>query len=107
MKFDVGISSLYTRLVIPATNDYRTASVFTELIVTTNRLNSGGVSEWPKEAVLKTAVPQGTVGSNPTPSVYIYSRLPPLMKFKRGYAPLKNNPSIDVGNYYLGGLWFQ
>ena len=29
---------------------------------------SGGVSEWLKEAVLKTVVSQGTVGSNPTPS---------------------------------------
>ncbi len=28
----------------------------------------GGVAEWLKAAVLKTAVPQGTVGSNPTPS---------------------------------------
>ena len=28
----------------------------------------GGVTEWFKVAVLKTAVLQGTVGSNPTPS---------------------------------------
>ncbi len=28
----------------------------------------GGMSEWSKEAVLKTVVPKGTVGSNPTPS---------------------------------------
>jgi hypothetical protein len=28
----------------------------------------GGMSEWFKEAVLKTVVPKGTVGSNPTPS---------------------------------------
>jgi hypothetical protein len=28
----------------------------------------GGVSEWFKEAVLKTVVPQGTVGSNPSSS---------------------------------------
>jgi hypothetical protein len=28
----------------------------------------GGVTEWLKVAVLKTAVLQGTVGSNPTPS---------------------------------------
>ena len=28
----------------------------------------GGMSEWLKEAVLKTVVSQGTVGSNPTPS---------------------------------------
>ena len=30
--------------------------------------NVGGMSEWLKEAVLKTVVPKGTVGSNPTPS---------------------------------------
>ena len=29
---------------------------------------NGGMSEWLKEAVLKTVVPKGTVGSNPTPS---------------------------------------
>ena len=29
----------------------------------------GGVAEWSKAAVLKTAVPRGTVGSNPTASV--------------------------------------
>ena len=28
----------------------------------------GGVSEWPKEPVLKTGVVKATVGSNPTPS---------------------------------------
>ena len=31
--------------------------------------SGGGMSEWSKEAVLKTVVPKGTVGSNPTPSV--------------------------------------
>ena len=31
----------------------------------------GGVSEWLKEAVLKTVVPKGTVGSNPTASARI------------------------------------
>ena len=31
-------------------------------------LQRGGVAEWFKAAVLKTAVLQGTVGSNPTPS---------------------------------------
>ena len=29
---------------------------------------SGGMAEWLKAAVLKTVVPRGTVGSNPTPS---------------------------------------
>ena len=33
-----------------------------------DRRISGGVSEWLKEAVLKTVVPKGTVGSNPTAS---------------------------------------
>ncbi len=28
----------------------------------------GGVAEWPMAAVLKTVVPKGTVGSNPTSS---------------------------------------
>jgi hypothetical protein len=32
---------------------------------------AGGMSEWSKEAVLKTVVPKGTVGSNPTPSVIL------------------------------------
>ena len=31
----------------------------------------GGMSEWFKEAVLKTVVPRGTVGSNPTPSATV------------------------------------
>ena len=30
----------------------------------------GGVAEWSNAVVLKTTVPQGTVGSNPTPSVF-------------------------------------
>ena len=32
----------------------------------------GGVAEWSKAAVLKTVVPQGTVGSNPTSSAYYF-----------------------------------
>ena len=31
----------------------------------------GGMAEWLKAAVLKTVVPQGTVGSNPTSSARI------------------------------------
>ena len=31
------------------------------------------MSEWSKEAVLKTVVPKGTVGSNPTPSARKFS----------------------------------
>ena len=34
---------------------------------------NGGMSEWSKEAVLKTVVPKGTVGSNPTPSARKFS----------------------------------
>ena len=34
----------------------------------------GGVSEWPKEPVLKTGVVQATVGSNPTPSASLRAR---------------------------------
>ena len=32
----------------------------------------GGVAEWTKAAVLKTVVPSGTVGSNPTSSASLY-----------------------------------
>ena len=36
---------------------------------------TGGMAEWFKAAVLKTAVPKGTVGSNPTPSAtYCHER---------------------------------
>ncbi len=39
-------------------------------VVAIMRLKGGGMAEWFKAAVLKTAVPvtNGTVGSNPTPS---------------------------------------
>lgn len=40
--------------------------------ITCVRFISGGVAEWLKAAVLKTAVPLGTVGSNPTPSANIF-----------------------------------
>ncbi len=33
----------------------------------------GGMAEWSKAAVLKTVVPQGTVGSNPTPSALLHA----------------------------------
>jgi hypothetical protein len=36
----------------------------------------GWVSEWSMVAVLKTAVPQGTVGSNPTPSANFEAKKP-------------------------------
>ncbi len=32
---------------------------------------NGGMAEWLKAAVLKTVVPRGTVGSNPTPSATV------------------------------------
>ena len=35
----------------------------------------GGMAEWFKAAVLKTAVPRGTVGSNPTPSAREFNRI--------------------------------
>ncbi len=35
----------------------------------TDSINAGGVTEWLKVAVLKTAVPKGTGGSNPSSSV--------------------------------------
>jgi hypothetical protein len=34
--------------------------------------DDGGVAEWSKAAVLKTVVPQGTVGSNPTSSAMTF-----------------------------------
>ena len=33
-----------------------------------NEVSQGGMAEWSKAAVLKTASPKGDVGSNPTPS---------------------------------------
>ncbi len=47
MKFFVGVSERFKPL---------------------SEMFSGGVSEWFKEAVLKTVVPQGTGGSNPSSS---------------------------------------
>ena len=38
------------------------------LMIMIARRTTGGMAEWFKAAVLKTAVPRGTVGSNPTPS---------------------------------------
>jgi hypothetical protein len=37
-------------------------------------LLAGGMAEWFKAAVLKTVVPRGTVGSNPTPSARKFIR---------------------------------
>ena len=45
------------------------------------RASSGGVAEWFKAAVLKTAVPKGTGGSNPSssaiPQPFVISVRPP------------------------------
>jgi hypothetical protein len=41
----------------------------------------GGMAEWFKAAVLKTAVPRGTVGSNPTPSA---KKRVPVCRAERG-----------------------
>ena len=41
----------------------------------------GGVSEWLKEAVLKTVVPKGTVGSNPTASASFASSQSEIAEF--------------------------
>lgn len=43
-------------------------------------MDSGGVAEWPIAAVLKTVVPKGTVGSNPTSSGFV------KLKFCEGVA---------------------
>ena len=42
-------------------------------------MSLGGVSEWPKELVLKTSVGKPTVGSNPTLSA-IYSDIAQLVE---------------------------
>ena len=42
------------------------------LISCCHKNRDGGVAEWSKAAVLKTVVPQGTVGSNPTSSARFY-----------------------------------
>ncbi len=48
-------------------------------------MKPGGVSEWPMVTVLKTVVPQGTVGSNPTPSATL--KLTPMAnQIKKTYA---------------------
>ena len=51
-----------------------------------SNLLSGGVAEWLKAAVLKTVVPQGTVGSNPTSSAINFSM--PHNKFLSSYCEL-------------------
>ena len=42
--------------------------IFDGVFIVCYKKDRGGMSEWLKEAVLKTVVPKGTVGSNPTPS---------------------------------------
>ena len=41
---------------------------------------NGGVAEWPKAAVLKTAEVKASGGSNPSPSANLFSDLPRPMK---------------------------
>ncbi len=55
----------------------------------------GGVSERLKEAVLKTVVPKGTVGSNPTASASFFS---PTATRPRGFLL-----PIDTGGTERGG----
>ncbi len=62
-------------------NDSKTEgrAVFSLRLTGSRRLRiitfDGGVAEWSKAAVLKTVVPQGTVGSNPTSSALICNML--------------------------------
>ncbi len=47
------------------------ASDFDQSLVNSLHKQQGGVAEWSNAPVLKTDVPQGTVGSNPTPSAIL------------------------------------
>ena len=51
--------------------DRARGKIFDGVFVLCYTIPGGGMSEWSKEAVLKTVVPKGTVGSNPTPSVIL------------------------------------
>jgi hypothetical protein len=53
--------------------DWPMGKIFDEVFVLCYTKPGGGMSEWSKEAVLKTVVPKGTVGSNPTPSVIMHN----------------------------------
>jgi hypothetical protein len=55
----------------------------------------GGMAEWFKAAVLKTASPKGDVGSNPTPS----ARLRQGFVWQAGYRNIQwdENPSPTLG----------
>ena len=54
------------------------------LVGTANQ--KGRVAEWSNAVVLKTTVPQGTVGSNPTPSAF-FSFLFADHRFRRIFDP--------------------
>ena len=48
------------------------------------RQHTGGMSEWPKEPVLKTGMEQSIVGSNPTPSAnFLVELLRPVSRYGR------------------------
>ena len=56
----------------------------------------GGMAEWLKAAVLKTVVPQGTVGSNPTSSAIELLRRPSGRRFfVCGIQTPRVNPAAD------------
>jgi hypothetical protein len=52
--------------------------------------NSGGMSEWLKEAVLKTVVLKGTVGSNPTPSARRFN----VLNLINGLSPIAHGKEV-------------
>ena len=51
--------------------DLATGTLNLPILTGGDRIEYGGVAEWSKAAVLKTVVPSGTVGSNPTSSAFI------------------------------------
>ena len=57
--------------------------------------SKGRVAEWSNAVVLKTTVPQGTVGSNPTPSAVLIISW--LRKKKRGLSGASNGALILDG----------
>ena len=62
-----------------------------------DRRISGGVSEWLKEAVLKTVVPKGTVGSNPTASARTSkARLARAFFKSRPLSVTKQDPPVHI-----------
>ena len=60
----------------------------------------GGVAEWSKAAVLKTVVPQGTVGSNPTTSAIVSATTRNILldKVLRSVDIGANSPCVRSGS---------